>query len=98
MAALVRTLKDFAIDGELKSKVVFCPRLDLFVEFDLQKDNQLCDEINNGAGMRAHGGEKRGGEIERTILREALQHPHLALYDILIPIPASVWPSVHPHM
>jgi len=40
MAALTEALKGRPADSELKSKVVFCPRLEPVVEFGLQKDNQ----------------------------------------------------------
>jgi hypothetical protein len=39
MAALTEALKDITADGELESEVVFRPRLEPFVEFDLQKDS-----------------------------------------------------------
>ena len=35
-------LKELAANSELESEVVFCPILERFVEFDLQKDNQTC--------------------------------------------------------
>jgi len=40
MAALTEVLKGRPANSELESKVVFCPRLEPFVEFGLQKDNQ----------------------------------------------------------
>jgi len=40
MAALTEALKELAADNGLKSKVVFCPGLEPFVEPDLQEDNQ----------------------------------------------------------
>jgi hypothetical protein len=40
MAALVEALKELAADSELEGEVVLCPRLEPFVEFDLQKHNQ----------------------------------------------------------
>jgi len=42
MAALTEALKELAADSELESEVVLRPRLEPFVEFDLQKDNQAC--------------------------------------------------------
>lgn len=42
VAALTEALKELAADSELEGEVVFCPRLEPFVEFDLQKDNQIC--------------------------------------------------------
>lgn len=60
--APVETLKEIAAESELQNEVLFCPQLELFVDFDLQKDNQTCSETNNGVGARAHSGEKRGGE------------------------------------
>ncbi len=62
VAALVEAPKEFAADSELQSEVILCPRREVFVDFDLQKDNHTCWEANNGAGTRAHGGRKRGRE------------------------------------
>jgi len=56
MAALAGTLKKFTVDSE----VVFV-RLDPFVGFDLQKDNQRSWALNNG-----HMVEKRR-EGERNV-------------------------------
>jgi len=42
MSALTEALKELSADSELESEVVFCPILERFVEFDLQKDNQTC--------------------------------------------------------
>jgi hypothetical protein len=36
MAALADALDELSADGELESEVVMCPRLEPFVEFDLQ--------------------------------------------------------------
>ena len=33
-----------------KNEGVLCPRLEPLVEFDLQKDNQTCQEINEDVG------------------------------------------------
>jgi len=35
MAALADVLEELSTDGELESEVVFCPRLEPFIEFDL---------------------------------------------------------------
>jgi hypothetical protein len=41
VAALTEALKKLAPDSKLESEVVSCPRVEpLFIEFDLQKDNQ----------------------------------------------------------
>ena len=40
MTALTKALKELAADSDLESEVVFCPKLEPFLEFDLQKDNQ----------------------------------------------------------
>ena len=37
VAALTGALEELAADSELESEVVFCPRLEPFVEFDLQR-------------------------------------------------------------
>jgi hypothetical protein len=37
MAALADLLEEPSADGELESEVVLCPRLELFVEFDLRE-------------------------------------------------------------
>ena len=42
MAALTEALKELASHSELESEVVLRPRLEPFVELDLQKDNQTC--------------------------------------------------------
>jgi len=65
VAALTEALKELAAHSGLESKVAFCPRLELFVESNLQKDNETFLETNEGA--RAHGREKRGGEIEHSM-------------------------------
>ena len=36
MAALADALEELSADGELESEVVFCPRLEPLVEFDLR--------------------------------------------------------------
>ena len=36
MSALVDALEELSADGELESEVVFCPRLEPFIEFDLR--------------------------------------------------------------
>ena len=79
VAALAETLKEFAADSELEREVVSCPRLESFVEFDLQKgSSETCKETDNGGGPRAHGGEKRDG-THGVVMIEALEHPHLAI-------------------
>ena len=40
VAALTEALKKLATSSEFEYEVVFCPRLNPFEEFDLQKDNQ----------------------------------------------------------
>ena len=40
MTVLTDALKELATDSEVESAVVSCPRLEPFVDFDLQKDNQ----------------------------------------------------------
>jgi hypothetical protein len=40
VAALTEALKKLAPGSKFEREVVFCPRLDPFEEFDLQKDNQ----------------------------------------------------------
>jgi len=42
MAALTEALEELAADSEFESDVVLRPRLEPFVELDLQKDNQTC--------------------------------------------------------
>ena len=37
MTALTEALKELAADSELEGEVVFCPRLEPLVEFDLQQ-------------------------------------------------------------
>jgi len=61
MAALTEALKELAADSELESEVIFCPRLEPFVEFDLQKDNQTCQGTNEDAHAQAHHGEQGYG-------------------------------------
>jgi len=62
-------LKEFAADSELEREVVFCPRFESFVEFDLQNgSSQTWEETDNCVGPQAHGGEKRGGEMQLTVL------------------------------
>jgi len=42
VATLTEAPKELATGSELESKVVFCPGLGPFLEFDLQKDDQTC--------------------------------------------------------
>jgi len=88
VAAVAETLKEFAADSELESDVLLCLRLEPFIGFDLKKDNRTCLETNNRAGARAHREGKRGGGTHNvgTIDSEALEHLHLAPYDLLIPL------------
>jgi hypothetical protein len=37
MTALTEALKELAADSELEREVILCPRLEPFVEFDLQQ-------------------------------------------------------------
>jgi len=79
LVALAETLKEFAANSELEREVVFCPRLESFVEFDLQKgSSQTCKETDNGGGPRAYGGKKRDG-THGVVIIEALARPHLAI-------------------
>jgi len=67
MAALTEALKDseLAADNGLESEVIFCPRLEPFVEFDLQKDSRTCQGTNKDARAQAHHGEQRYAEDAR---------------------------------
>ena len=40
MTTLTEALKELAVNRELESEVVFCPRVEPVVEFDLQKHNK----------------------------------------------------------
>jgi len=62
MAALTEAFKELAADSELESEVIFCPRLEPFVGFDLQKDNQTCQGTNEDAHAQVHHGEQGYGE------------------------------------
>jgi len=42
MTVLAKALEELSADSELESEVVLRPRLEPFVELDLQKDNQTC--------------------------------------------------------
>jgi len=69
----LRSSKKFAADSELESKAVFCPRLEPFVEFDLQKRQP------NVLGVKQwHGRRKGRGNETHVGMIEAMEHPHLA--------------------
>ena len=42
MTALAKALEELSADSELESEVVLRPRLEPFVELDLQNDNRTC--------------------------------------------------------
>jgi len=42
MTALAKALEELTADSKLESEVVLRPRLEPFVELDLQKDNRTC--------------------------------------------------------
>jgi len=42
MTTLAKALEELSADSELESEIVLRPRLEPFVELDLQKDNRTC--------------------------------------------------------
>jgi len=67
MTALANALKELSADSELESEVVLRPRLEPFVELDLQKDNRTCEGTNEDARAQAHHGERGHREDARYL-------------------------------
>ena len=85
MAALAEKLKKFTAESELKSEVVYCLRLEPFVEFDLQKEQRnMSQTMARPCGSML----KKRREIKwdaRCWDGCNQKDPHLVPYDLMEP-------------
>ena len=89
MAALADALEELSADGELESEVVFCPRLEPLVEFDLR--GKMNTSGDNDDGRESWQGEQgwskwEGNRTHDAGMVKALEDLHLAPYALLVPL------------